>query len=1084
MYSSPTEVISLESAELYPQYYRQFGVRRAVQLVAPTLIPMQKLRLPRDSILHFVSDDESMLGIPQDDMILRDNPRAIMVHHHTHLEGAKGNPRSTHLPFKSMAKEYHRKYRNTRELRNFESAFRDPRTLVVENYALLPHLYRYPMSFFRGYYKWSNIQATVWRRVGELAQVAPTRQQYIQCKLPRLLPSLQLLKRGEANVESRAVLDQFAEPEALFILEIWKWLGNDRANSLLGKLTAKELDNINLMWEESGVWTVINLGLLNSWRKPSEAEIKGTPPQPGADPKSGTIAPDQMQKRFLRMLMVLFEARTVADTGTPELTTDKPEHVIVAKGDDAPMLTTKTTSVKIKVETDKGPKTLTVKPGMDIDSLPEAPVEETPENVAAIDAAITKDLDALEHLVRKADEHLLAQQQTEPKAKPQVTAVVDYKPEERTLPGGVMAKADALADDGLLSGAEYRRFQTISTAYQNIPNPYGGEGTLADQAQLDPTTLKLEKKEAVPDIDTVLDKSMLQSSLFEFDKRYVKDVLPKDVSRMLLAFQNAGVAVTGYTVEEHQDALNHSELHTVQLTPVQGKASTIHFRLPKVDEDGTFKSNGVRCRMRKQRGDMPIRKLSPSRVALTSYYSKVFITRSEKQVHNYAGWLTNQIAAMGMNPEDTHVTNLMQVTDMFNSNHRTPRMYSIMAQRFRSFHVGKVELFFDYAARKAQFGEELVEKAEKGGLVVCGRFEGHLVGMDEHDTLYIIDKANRETRLLGDGQLTALLNISGKGPLEVAELKVFSKLIPVGMFLAYHMGLTNLMALLRVSPRRVPAGERASISSDEFALRFEDETLVFSRDNRLATLILAGLTSFEKSTRNYPCHLFDKRDIYFNVLEQSNIGVRFLREMDMLIDLFVDPITEELLKEMGEPTDFIGLVLRAGELLLTDWAPDETDMRYMRIKGYERMAGAVYGELVKVLRLQRARGASSKAKIELPPYAIWQAITQDPAVKLVEDANPIHNLKEREEITYAGAGGRSDRSMTAKTRVFHPSDMGVISEATKDSAAVAITTFLTADPNLTSLRGTAAVYEEGSVGPTSLLSSSALLAPSSDRDDQ
>ncbi len=67
--------------------------------------------------------------------------------------------------------------------------------------------------------------------------------------------------------------------------------------------------------------------------------------------------------------------------------------------------------------------------------------------------------------------------------------------------------------------------------------------------------------------------------------------------------------------------------------------------------------------------------------------------------------------------------------------------------------------------------------------------------------------------------------------------------------------------------------------------------------------------------------------------------------MDLIVDMFIDPITKEILTEMKEPTDFIGLLVRSAELLQTDWSPDETDMMHMRIKGYERMAGAVYTEL-------------------------------------------------------------------------------------------------------------------------------------------
>ena len=86
-------------------------------------------------------------------------------------------------------------------------------------------------------------------------------------------------------------------------------------------------------------------------------------------------------------------------------------------------------------------------------------------------------------------------------------------------------------------------------------------------------------------------------------------------------------------------------------------------------------------------------------------------------------------------------------------------------------------------------------------------------------------------------------------------------------------------------------------------------------------------------------------------------------------------------------------------------------------------------------------------------------------------------------MTYGGVGGRSSRSMTKRTRIYHKNDMGTISEATVDSGDVAINTYTSADPQFTSLRGISKRYEIGKTGATALLSSSALLAPCTDRDD-
>jgi len=1079
------EQVSLEAQPLYTPYFRKYGVLRAVQLAAPLLNKLTALELPKDTVLHYMPEDETEIGIPQNHSILANNTRLLMTEHITTLGDNKGNPRPLPVPAAQFKRDYQRLNRRTREMTKPETTMRDPITIVVENYALLNHLYRYPTNYFRAYSKWWNIQAALWTRAGQIGKDYPHRNQFLQCRLPTLLPTMALLRRGEGEM-TRNLLSSFTQPESLLILEIWKWLGERRAESVLSKAAPEHLANMNLIFIEQDRWLMINLGLLDTWRKRPEEEG-------GNDTHKGILDPLMIQKRFLRLLMSLMEVRTgstgeapVSEIDTAVVAVDTETAPGSAETPDTVMTVARTEPVKLVVPTEDG-KTTKVKltANLNLDRLPTELVEETPENQAAIDEAITRDLDALDRVMARFQEQRTEGEEDAPvdTSTGEISAMIKYEPQWRSLQSGVMNKMDQLADAGLCSGAEYRRMTALSTAYQRLPNPFG-EGVLADMAEIKPEELTLPTEAQIPDMATVPDKTMLKSTIKDFDAHYLENVYRKDLVRCVLAVQNSGVAVTGFSADEYKDVLNHYEKYSIQLTPVQGKVSTINAKLPRVSNDGTYVDNGSRYRMRKQRGDMPIRKLSPARVALTSYYNKVFVTRSEKQVSNYPGWITNQIAAMAINESNEKITHSM-LADVADTTIMTPRIYSIMAARFRSFHLtdktGVYEFFFDYHARKAEYGSELVESLEKDGLLVIGRMQAskNLLLVDSTNTLY--EAQGLELRTIGS--MESLLDLNGRAPAETAEIRIFGKQVPVGLFLAYQLGLTELFKLMGVTPRKVPTGTRAYMGEDEIALRFEDEMWIFPQDQGSRTLILSGLAQYEKITRNYPVHLFDRKDIYYNVLEQARIGVRYLREMDLLVEMFVDPITEDILKEMGEPTDFISLVLRACQLLETDWSPAETDMAYMRLKGYERFAGALYAEMVKAIRQQRSRGSMANAKIDMHPDAVWIGIQLDPVKKAVEESNPVHNAREPEEVTFSGVGGRSSRSMVGRTRVFHENDMGVISESTKDSADVAITTFTPADPTLLNVRGITRRFDPSKDGITSIMSTPALLSPGADRDD-
>ena len=186
---------------------------------------------------------------------------------------------------------------------------------------------------------------------------------------------------------------------------------------------------------------------------------------------------------------------------------------------------------------------------------------------------------------------------------------------------------------------------------------------------------------------------------------------------------------------------------------------------------------------------------------------------------------------------------------------------------------------------------------------------------------------------------------------------------------------------------------------------------------------------------------------------------------------------------MKEPTTFRGLLVRATELLVTDKCPDNQDTLQSRFKGYERFAGAVYGELVNSIRDFKSRNIRGRSRIEMSPYAVWKTITTDPANMPANEINPIESLKQTEAVTYAGNGGRAKDTMNKASRAYHENDIGIISEATSDSSDVGINMYLPPNPQFDDLLGMVSKTDITKVPNSALVSTSALLSPGADHDD-
>lgn len=642
------------------------------------------------------------------------------------------------------------------------------------------------------------------------------------------------------------------------------------------------------------------------------------------------------------------------------------------------------------------------------------------------------------------------------------------------------AKAKELMEAGAMSLPEYKRAVRIAESFKKIPATTG-EGTLEDQAKVSSEDLVIPEWKA-PDLEGVIDKSMLKSSLKTMDAHYIEHVMEKDIAATVLNVQNAGIAVTNFKRENIVDAANKYDHYTIQLTPLGGKPSTVHVKIPTVGKDGKFMANGVKYHMAKQRGDLPIRKTKPAAVALTSYYGKIFVERSKKAVYDRSAWMRKKITDIGTDETQPEVTNLRQGLSNIKGI-KVPPIYSGIGQGTLGFKCKSGEMSFEFQKREELYGDLTIKKLERRGHVICGKSGKKFITVDNAGMFHYQDlDGNIETI----GSLSSLLGKElGREPNDMAVVKIFSTEIPVGVMLAYMMGFNKLLSVMKVRRliRTVPKGKRVEIEPGEATIVFKDETIIYPTDNPEVTMVLNGFYEYRNAIKTFNRDEFDKKSVYQPVLESRGIALRFIREMDLLQPLFIDPITDGILEERKEPRTFEGLLVKSVELLKDDRTPDETDTTYMRFKGYERMSGFIYKELIAAIRKQQAQPMSSQSRIEMNPKAVWMGIIKDATSKTVEELNPIHNLKEKELVTYSGDGGRSTVSMVASSRVYNKNDMGVISEATVDSGSVAVNTSTSANPNFTSVRGTVGTVDLNTVSAPELLSTSAILSPGACSDD-
>lgn len=1087
------------------QFLKMYGLRQASEIQAPRLHSLSKFELPMETVYHFQSDNQAVLGPSQTDPLIAKLKGKVFIEHRVELKSHVGNPKRTAILAPTLLNDFRRQNRFFKPLRRDESVKLNQQNVALFNYNLLNPLYRYIASYKATFYRWSNDTATFWDGVQDACKRFPTWNHFIELHVPETMPTMAQFKMLESN-PTQNLLEIFRTGDLLNLFDIYRFLGPDRKASFVSQVDKSYFDQINFFIRIQGSFFVINLGKLDSWREQTEEEKEDKLLQTDIALERLTVKeridfgfesivdefgmeayfkPELIQRRFVSLMTTLVEYASGNDTliendanvqanalfeEADEVNEEETVNGELVEDDDsegAPIIKENTSEyIENTIETEPLSK---VYRSFDLDIL-QVTFEPPPE----LDLERTTLMIENDEMSQAAAKTLKVE-----KARPATVQSQEFTTGDKML-DGVAKRAFRLAKVGMISERTFEQAIDAAQRYETMPDPFGSGLTVKEAMQYSPEDFEVPVDE-YPDKATIMDKSMLRSVHKAMTRKYVKTLLPKDILNSIMGIQKLGVAVTDIKIQENEDAMNHTQTFTVTVKPVRGIASQLTFTIPVIDRDGRFLANGTEYRARSQRADVPIRKVAPTRVALTSYTNKTFVVRSPRAEHAFDIWLTRQIEVKARDGSNTIVTNPKYASIDLSAYH-LPRVYSALASKYAAFDNGANHLYFNYPNRSKYFKEKFnidSEFTEIDGMVLVGVHDGKPILVDNAGVFYLKEAGDFEPM----GTILDLIGLdASKAPLEAVDVKVSGKDIPIGFVLAYQYGLTALLDKLGVKYEIRPRGTRIAITSDDYILAFNDEILIFPRDDYKAMLILGGLRRYHKSLRNYSRYDFDKRDVYHRVLIEQDIGIRIIREMDFLFEAFVDPITEGLLKEMNEPTDFEGLLFRSVELLTEDWSPSEVDGQYMRYRGYERIAGQIYNSLSKAVKRYNSREGSTEVKVVLDRHEVWGKIN-DPTVTTIEDSNPIANLREQEAMTYRGDGGRAAVSMVARTRIYGENDLGVVSESTVDSGDVGIIAYLTPDANFTSMRGLTRKYDPNTDPKSKLFSTSALLGVGMAHDD-
>lgn len=613
--------------------------------------------------------------------------------------------------------------------------------------------------------------------------------------------------------------------------------------------------------------------------------------------------------------------------------------------------------------------------------------------------------------------------------------------------------------------------------------------------------------------DAVTDPSMLNSTAIDLDKHYLDHFLSKDIASVVAHMATNGMFLISADQRDDVTQLSAIRHYKMVYQDLTGRRHTVSFKLPIVSPDGTITINGIKSRMIKQQVNLPICKIDSNRVSLASSYNKTLVERIETRAHNFKAYITRYISLVRKAD-----TGLDLSYGELTASVKLPYDYSSLAQNYNSLtfdgrpyadQPSHYAFVFDYEKRfndvsategvsKTNLEDaylHTIKDLETTYGVYCGhaKFNNQTYRMFfGFDNMIQFIGPNKGTTPRADQFTTSFITLlfnsfSDKVPppnplSEWTELKILDKNFPVVFILGFEYGLQRVLNHLSLTYQFIPANKRVERTPTTIVVPFADGNLVFDRYPLEKSLVVTGLLKFK--TKPYEFAQFNTQDLYYTLLQDAGISLNYLKGVTDFFNLFIDPITRDVLIRMHEPTEVGRLLVRATEMLSTEESIPSASMRNHRLRGYERFSTTLYNEMARAYAsYSRQRG--TRRTYSINPESVFLRLIQDQTLRITEEINPIENIKEKHSATYTGGGGRTAQSFVIDDRQFPEDAIGVLSEASPDNGKVGINTYITASPLISNVRG---MFDLDNVNvddlqPSQLLSVPSLLMPCVTNDD-
>lgn len=599
-----------------------------------------------------------------------------------------------------------------------------------------------------------------------------------------------------------------------------------------------------------------------------------------------------------------------------------------------------------------------------------------------------------------------------------------------------------------------------------------------------------------------IDERIKKSHLISLDDEYNKKQMSTDIANSLSAFSDSSfypMTVDSIDIEESSDHADEKNTYTVRYKTNDGKPLSFSLDVPKIVDQRYFFLGGNKKVIKKQLVRLPIVKTKSDRVELTTNYAKMTIERSSGKVSRKIAYMLKRLKEIGENPTvkieygDNSVVNgkLGYINDFeyeeigSNINTITTPKYRLIFNRDNmrdeiDLHadfekMGHEENYFETG--KTPFGFSMIGENPKEILFLDGPFvitmdlaNGKLTNTNKKLFDFIVDNVLKLD--------LSILPTIGKS-FVYTKVKFLATTYPLFAVVASQNGLTDILDRYIGKNNYFKSTKQVKNNIDYVEVKFKD-TYLYYKDELKNTLLLSAIVLFNTNEYNYADFDADIPYTHFFMRTLGNsVGMHTRNTLRINLDVFIDPITRDILRDLKQPTNVIDLILYANTLLVGNQYKPQNDMSNYRIRSNEIVADVMYQTIADAyVNYQKHKLNGRPLNLNIPKGLLVSKLVQ---LQNVNDKSTLNPILEVEQIAQASAKGfrgvNINDAYTLEMRAYDRSMEGFISgNSTPYSGQAGITRALTYDPAISSVRGYIPYIDETKLSAVNILSPTELLS--------